>query len=246
MNKDQRKQFLSSMLKTNQNNSYKQPIGRAKPMMGGPMNPGMMGGPHNMMGNKQMMGGPMNPGMMPNKGMMGMNPGMMGMNPGMMMGNKMGNMPTMPMNMQGMQPNMGGMQPNMQKMQGVKNMPMNMNQGGMQQPMRPNMGGMPNMGQQQMGNPSLQQKPQNQDWKTKKDAFSKKHYDSLQSQQDKCQYLGEIFWPYVAMKDPDLKRKITGFMIWNFDHNDLISAIHDEKKLEEIFNKSKKTVQTTK
>jgi len=46
------------------------------------------------------------------------------------------------------------------------------------------------------------------------------------------------------MKDPELKRKITGFMIWNFDHNELISAIHDEKKLEEIFNKSIKNSPT--
>jgi len=34
-------------------------------------------------------------------------------------------------------------------------------------------------------------------------------------------------------------------MIWNFDHKELIQAINDEKKLEEIFEKSKKTVQST-
>jgi len=57
--------------------------------------------------------------------------------------------------------------------------------------------------------------------------------------------MGEIFWPYVAAKEPELKRKITGFMIWNFDHKDLIQAIKDDKKLEEIFEKSKKTVMNT-
>jgi len=34
-------------------------------------------------------------------------------------------------------------------------------------------------------------------------------------------------------------------MIWNFEHKDLIQAIKDDKKLEEIFEKSKKTVQNT-
>ena len=38
-----------------------------------------------------------------------------------------------------------------------------------------------------------------------------------------------------------MKRKITGFMIWNFDHLELIEAIYNDKKLEEIFEKSKKT-----
>jgi len=42
-----------------------------------------------------------------------------------------------------------------------------------------------------------------------------------------------------------MKRKITGFMIWNFDHLELIEAIYNDKKLEEIFEKSKKTVQNT-
>jgi len=42
-----------------------------------------------------------------------------------------------------------------------------------------------------------------------------------------------------------MKRKITGFMIWNFDHAELIEAIFNDKKLEEIFEKSKKTVQNT-
>lgn len=237
MNKDQRKQFLSSMLKTNQNNSYKQPIGRSKPMMGNPMQQGMM---NPMMGGNKMM---MQPQMMQGGNKMMMQPQMMMGNPGMMLGNKM---PNMPMNMQGMQPNMN-MQPNMKQMQGVKNMPnMPMNMQGQMPQMNNRPMNMNNMGQMPMGGQGVQSKPQNQDWKSKKETFSKKHYDSLTSQQDKCQYLGEIFWPYVAMKDPDLKRKITGFMIWNFDHNELISAIHDEKKLEEIFNKSKKTVQTTK
>lgn len=67
----------------------------------------------------------------------------------------------------------------------------------------------------------------------------------MKSTQDKCQYLGEIFWPYVAQREPELKRKITGFMIWNYDHKDLIQAINDPKKLEEIFDKSKKTVVNT-
>jgi len=44
------------------------------------------------------------------------------------------------------------------------------------------------------------------------------------------------------MKEPELKRKITGFMIWNFDHKELIDAIYNEQKLEEIFEKSKRTV----
>jgi len=49
----------------------------------------------------------------------------------------------------------------------------------------------------------------------------------------------------VAAREPEMKRKITGFMIWNFEHKDLIQAITDEAKLEEIFEKSKKTVQNT-
>jgi len=49
----------------------------------------------------------------------------------------------------------------------------------------------------------------------------------------------------VASRDPELKRKITGFMIWNFEHSELIKAIKDEKLLNEIFEKSKKTVQNT-
>jgi len=47
------------------------------------------------------------------------------------------------------------------------------------------------------------------------------------------------------VREPEMKRKITGFMIWNFDHQELIEAIFNEKKLEEIFEKSKKTVQNT-
>jgi len=39
-----------------------------------------------------------------------------------------------------------------------------------------------------------------------------------------------------------MKRKITGFMIWNFDHEELIQAITDEKKLEEIYLKSEKSI----
>jgi len=44
------------------------------------------------------------------------------------------------------------------------------------------------------------------------------------------------------LRDPELKRKITGYMIWNFDHEELIKAITDEKKLEEIYSKSKNVV----
>jgi hypothetical protein len=47
------------------------------------------------------------------------------------------------------------------------------------------------------------------------------------------------------VREPEMKRKITGFMIWNFDHAELIEAIFNDKKLEEIFEKSKKTVQNT-
>lgn len=64
--------------------------------------------------------------------------------------------------------------------------------------------------------------------------------------EEKCQYLGEIFWPFVALRDPELKRKITGFMIWNFDHEELIKAISDENKLEEIYSKSKKAISAMK
>jgi len=49
----------------------------------------------------------------------------------------------------------------------------------------------------------------------------------------------------VASREPELKRKITGFMIWNFEHKDLISAITDDKLLNDIFEKSKKTVNAT-
>jgi len=34
-------------------------------------------------------------------------------------------------------------------------------------------------------------------------------------------------------------------MIWNFDHKELINAIKDDTLLNEIFEKSKKTVQNT-
>jgi len=44
----------------------------------------------------------------------------------------------------------------------------------------------------------------------------------------------------VAAKDPENKRKITGFMIWNFEHSELIKAIKDDKLLSDIFEKSKK------
>jgi len=239
MNKDQRKQFLSSMLKTNQNNNFKQPLGR-KQQQGQP-NQQLMG---NMPMNNMMKPGGMLPMGMPNQQMMNQ----MRMPNQPMMGNKlpMGGMQGMNMPMGGMQGmNMPmGMHPgmtNMNQMPNVKNLPNN-NLPNNNNPINRN----PNQNLMQNNNQQKPQQNQNnnqQDWNNKKASFNKKHYDSLSSQQEKCQYLGEIFWPYVAMKDPELKRKITGFMIWNFDHNELINAIHDEKKLEEIFNKSRKTVQ---
>merc|ERR1719473_1057622 len=35
----------------------------------------------------------------------------------------------------------------------------------------------------------------NDDWNNKKKSFSQEHFDSLKNTQEKCQYLGEIFWP---------------------------------------------------
>eukprot|EP00801_Mesodinium_rubrum_P007780 Mrub_07793.p1 GENE.Mrub_07793~~Mrub_07793.p1 ORF type:complete len:153 (+),score=28.46 Mrub_07793:365-823(+) len=83
------------------------------------------------------------------------------------------------------------------------------------------------------------------DYNNKKKRFSQEHFDSLKNTQEKCQYLGGIFWPYVAVREPEMKRKITRFMIWKINHQELIDAIFNDQKLEEIFEKSKKTVQNT-
>jgi hypothetical protein len=247
MSKEQRKQMLNNSVQ-NKNNQ------RFMGQQGGNFNsnfnnqqrmPHQMGGmmPMNhQMGQMNQMGGPMKQGMMPqgmpmqgmpmnmmNKGMPGMQGGPQGMMrmPGQMPGGMPGQMPG---GMPGQMP--GGMQPNMMQgmkmMQGVRN-PQTLNQP-------------PMMGQPQQ---PQQQPKQQDDWKIKRDSFSIDHFNTLKSTQDKCQYLGEIFWPYVASKEPELKRKITGFMIWNFDHKDLIEAIKNEDKLNEIFEKSKKTVQNT-
>lgn len=117
--------------------------------------------------------------------------------------------------------------------------------------MRPMQGvrNMQNIGMQPQQVQRPQQVPQTnttENWNEKKKSFNRAFYDTLPSREEKSQYLGEIFWPFVALRNPELKRKITGFMIWNFDHEELIKAINDEAKLEEIYLKSKKSVDAQK
>jgi len=181
MNKDQRKQFLNSMLKTNQNNNFKQPMGRKQ--QGQQQNQQLMG---NMPMNNMM-----KPGMLPmgmhNQPMM--NPMRMQNQP--MMGNKlpMGGMQGMNMPMGGMQGmNMPmGMHPgmtNMNQMPNVKNLPNNnlpMNNNPMNRGPNPNI--MPNNNnnnqkqpyQQPQQNQNQNQNNSQQDWNSKKASFNKKH-----------------------------------------------------------------------
>jgi len=46
---------------------------------------------------------------------------------------------------------------------------------------------------QQQG--TVQNRPDDAEWRQKKQSFSINHFNNLSSQQEKCQYLGEIFWP---------------------------------------------------
>lgn len=96
------------------------------------------------------------------------------------------NMP--PMGMQGM-PQMGGMQQTqMRAMKGVRN-PQNLNPSN--QP--------PNIHNLQQNSNNAQ----TDNWDAKKKSFNHKYFNTLQRQEEKCQYLGEIFWPYVALRDPE-------------------------------------------
>jgi len=194
MNKEQRKHVLNNQVKTNhqQQRFGMGHMGGMPPMMQG-MQPGMQPGMQLNFQQQQQRGMP--------QMMQGM-PHQMGQKP--MNGKPMANMPMggQPMRMGG-QPMMQGMQPGMQHGM-VKPMPSN---NGMQ--MMPGVrnpqqihGGQ-GMHQQQQQQP--QQQPQQKladqtnqmkdDWEAKRASFSLDYFNGLKSTQDKCQYLGEIFWP---------------------------------------------------
>merc|ERR1712166_488166 len=199
MGKEQRKHQLNSTVKANTHNR-----GQYNPMQ------------QQNMGQHQRMNGMQQQGM----GNMRNQQGMQQMPKGMPQG-----MQGMPQQMQGM-PQQGMPQGMPQGMQMPNMMPKGSNGMQMMNGVRNAHSNMPGMQMQQQNKMmSSQSNQMNDDWINKKKSFSQDHFDSLKNTQEKCQYLGEIFWPYVAVREPEMKRKITGFMIWNFDHAELIDAI---------------------